>query len=188
MNRRRRMIRFDRSEMRAGFGRERLLDLLEHGLAAIDPERRVLEAVGRDGQWLRIGGAGFDVAGRRVWTIAIGKAAVPMAEAALERLGSVMPGGIVVTRRGHGGAVAGLRVVEAGHPIPDESGHRAAEAVADLAERVGERDLVLCLLSGGGSALLASPPDGTSLADIAETTRILLGCGAPIEEVNTMRP
>ena len=181
------MIRFDRSEMRSGFGRGPILDLLERGFAAIDPRRTVSEALARNGERIRVGGAEFDLAGRRVWTIAVGKAAVPMAEAASERLASVMADAIVVTRHGHGGSVTGLCVLEAGHPIPDESGLRAAVAGARVADRVGERDLVLCLLSGGGSALLAAPPEGLLLEDLSEPTRVLLGSGAPIEQVNTVR-
>ncbi len=181
------MIRFDRSGLRAGFGRELVLDLLERGFLAIDPKRVLSEALVREGGGLRVGGADFDLSRRRVRALAIGKAAVPMAEAASERLGSALEGGIAVTRYGHGGAASGFRVLEAGHPIPDENGLRAAAAVAGLADGIGENGLVLCLLSGGGSALLAAPPEGVSLEDLAETTRILLRSGAPIEEVNAVR-
>jgi len=181
------MIRFDRSGMRAGFGRDLVLDLLERGFVAIDPKRTVSEALARDGDGLRVGGSDFDLSGRRVWTIALGKAAVPMAEAASELIGPASVGGIAVTRYGHGGSVSGLRVLEAGHPIPDENGVRAAEAIADFADGIGRDDLVLCLLSGGGSALLAAPPEGVSLEDLAETTRLLLRSGATIDEVNTVR-
>jgi len=181
------MIRFDRSGMRAGFGRDLVLDLLERGFVAIDPKRTVSEALARDGDGLRVGGSDFDLSGRRVWTIALGKAAVPMAEAASELIGLASVGGIAVTRYGHGGSGSGFRVLEAGHPIPDENGVRAAEAIADFADGIGRDDLVLCLLSGGGSALLAAPPEGVSLEDLAETTRLLLRSGATIDEVNTVR-
>ncbi len=181
------MIRFDRSGMRAGFGRDLVLDLLERGFLAIEPKRTVCEALVRHGDRLRVGGADFDLSGRRVWTIAVGKAAVPMAEAASEQLGSALEGGIAVTRYGHGGSVNGSHVLEAGHPIPDENGLQATGAIAGLADGIGENDLVFCLLSGGGSALLAAPPEGVSLEDLADTTRILLRSGAPIEEVNAVR-
>lgn len=181
------MIRFDRSGMRAGFGRDLVLDLLERGFTAIDPKRALTEALVRNGDKLRVGGTDFDLSTRRVWTIAIGKAAVPMAEAASERLGPASAGGIAVTRYGHGGFVRGLRVLEAGHPIPDENGLRAAAAIGELADGIGRNDLVLCLLSGGGSALLTAPAEGVSLEEVAETTRLLLRSGAPIDEVNTVR-
>lgn len=181
------MIRFDRSRMRAGFGRDFVLDLLERGFAAIDPKRCLREVLSCDGKRLRVGSTVFDMLRRRAWTMAIGKAAVPMAEAVSERLGSALAGGIVVTRYGYGGSVEGLRVLEAGHPVPDENGVRAARTIGELSSGVGPRDLVLCLLSGGGSALLGAPPEGVSIDDLAATTRLLLESGAAIDEINTVR-
>jgi glycerate 2-kinase len=181
------MIRFDRSRMRAGFGRDLVLDLLEGGFEAVDPKRCVREVLFRGGDRLRVGSTVFDMSERRVWTIAIGKAAVPMAEAVSERLGSALAGGVVVTRYGYGGPVEGLRVVEAGHPVPDENGLRGARMIGELSDGVGPRDLVLCLLSGGGSALLGAPPEGVSIDDLAATTRLLLESGAAIDEINTVR-
>jgi len=181
------MIRFDRSALRTGFGRDVVLDLLERGLAAIDPQRLVEDTLSFDGDRLWVGASVRRVSGRRVWAIAIGKAAAPMAQAASARLGPALAGGIVLTRNGYGEAVDGLTVVEAGHPIPDEVGGRAAREIAQLADHVGAGDLVLCLLSGGGSALLAAPPAGVSIDDLACTGRLLLESGAPIEEINTVR-
>jgi hydroxypyruvate reductase len=77
--------------------------------------------------------------------------------------------------------------MEGGHPVPDEAGESGARAVLDMAERAKEQDLVICLLSGGGSALLPVPVDGVSLSDKQETTKILLGCGATIHEINAVR-
>jgi glycerate-2-kinase len=102
------MIRFDRSRMRAGFGRDFVLDLLESGFEAVDPKRCMREVLFRDGERLRVGSTVLDMSERRVWAIAIGKAAVPMAEAASERLGSALAGGIVVTRYGYGGPWKGF--------------------------------------------------------------------------------
>jgi len=181
------MIRFDRSRMRAGFGRALVLGLLESGFAAVDPGRCVREALAREGDRLRVGGEIHDLAGRRVRAIAIGKAAVPMARAVSESLGFAAAGGIALTRYGYGGSAKGFRVLEAGHPIPDENGWRATTAIAELSDDVGPTDLVLCLLSGGGSALLAAPPAGVPLDDLARTTRLLLGSGAAIGEINTVR-
>ena len=181
------MIRFDRSRMRAGFGRNLVLDLLESGFTAIDPRRCMREVLSRAVDRLCVGSTVFDMSERHVWTIAIGKAAVPMAEAVSERLDSVLAGGIVVTRYGYGGSVRGVRVFEAGHPVPDENGLRAATAIGELSDGVGWRDLVLCALSGGGSALLAAPPEGVSLDDLAATTRLLLESGVAIDEINTVR-
>lgn len=181
------MIRFDRTRLRAGFGRALVLDLLERGFVAVDPTRCVQEVLAREGNRLRVGRSVFDIERRRVWAIAIGKAAVPMAEAVSERLGPAFAGAVAVTRHDYGGPVAGFRVLEAGHPIPDEDGLEAAAAIKELSDYVGPEDLVLCLLSGGGSALLAAPPEGVSLDDLAATTRLLLGSGATIDEINAVR-
>jgi len=181
------MIRFDRSALRRGFGRTLMLDALEAGAVAIDPRRAVSTHLALDGMQLRIGRDSIDVRGRRVWAIAIGKAAVPMAEAVSERLGDDLAGGIALTRHGYGGDVRRVEVHEAGHPIPDEHGLRAATAIGELADRMGADELILCLLSGGGSALLTAPPNGVSLDDLAATTRLCLGSGATIDEINTVR-
>jgi len=181
------MIRFDRSRIRPGPGRRLVLDLFESGFEAIDPKRCVSEALSLDGERLSVGSAEYNLSDRRVWTIAIGKAAVPMSEAVSERLGPALVEGIAVTRYGHGGDVDGVRVLEAGHPIPDEKGAAAAAAIAELARAIGGDDLVLCLLSGGGSALLAAPPPGVSLEELAEMTRLLIRSGTAIGEVNTVR-
>jgi hydroxypyruvate reductase len=77
--------------------------------------------------------------------------------------------------------------MEAGHPIPDENGEKAADALLDLVGSAEPDDLILCLLSGGGSALTPAPAEGISLADKQETTRYLLSCGATIHEINTVR-
>ncbi len=172
------MIRFDRSLMRNGFGRETLFGLLEEGFVAIDPKRCVAECLAMNGGALRIGSHVFDTTSQRIWAIAIGKAAVPMAEAVSESLGPALAGGIAVTRYGYGGDVDRFRVFEAGHPIPDENGFRAATAIGDLTDRVGPKDVVLCLLSGGGSALLA---------ELAASTELLLASGASIDAINTVR-
>jgi glycerate 2-kinase len=181
------MIRFDRSQTRPGFGRALVLDLFESGFAAVDPKRCVRDCVSLDGDRLAVGSTVCDLTARRVWVIGVGKAAVPMSEAILERLGPALGGGIALTRYGYGGSVEGMRVLEAGHPIPDANGLRAATMIGELADGVSADDLVVCLLSGGGSALLAAPPAGVSIGNLAETTRLLLESGAPIGEINTVR-
>jgi hydroxypyruvate reductase len=97
--------------------------------------------------------------------------------------------GVVVTKYEHarGRPTAGIEVIEAGHPVPDESSVRGAQAVADLADRATGRDLVICLISGGGSALLTLPVPGLTLAELQSLTDALLRCGATINEVNTVR-
>ncbi len=95
--------------------------------------------------------------------------------------------GIVITRYGHGLPTRRIRVVEAGHPVPDEQGEGAAREILALAQSLGKDDLLLVLVSGGGSSLLALPLDGISMRDLKAVTRALLASGAPIQDMNTVR-
>ena len=122
----------------------------------------------------------------RTIVIGAGKAAATMA-AAFEAQWQDSVEGLVVTRYGHAIPTRQIEVVEAGHPVPDESGVIAASRIAALVTGLTEDDLVVCLLSGGGSALLALPVVGVSLADLQEVTRLLLASGATIREMNCVR-
>jgi glycerate 2-kinase len=125
----------------------------------------------------------------RLLVVGAGKAAAVMAAAAeahyLARGAAVE--GVVVTRYGHGATTRAVRVLEAGHPVPDDAGVAAAQDVLDLVSGAGRDDHVLVLLSGGGSALLCAPLPGLTLADKREVTDALLRSGADIAEMNTVR-
>jgi glycerate 2-kinase len=129
----------------------------------------------------------------RVICLAAGKAAAAMAAAAerhyLDRLGLAPArlSGIATTRHGHGVPTRRIEVVEAGHPVPDEAGLKGAENSLQLARDAGPDDLLLVLLSGGGSANWIAPANGVSFAQKQQVTRALLRSGAPIGEVNTVR-
>ena len=115
-----------------------------------------------------------------------GKASAAMAREVDEH----MPGeveGLVVTRYGHAVSCDRIEVIEAAHPVPDEAGRAAAARILKLAEEAGEDDLVLCLISGGASALLSLPADGMSLDDKQAINRALLESGADITQMNTVR-
>jgi glycerate 2-kinase len=118
--------------------------------------------------------------------IGAGKAAASMA-AALEKLWTGPLDGMVVTRHGHGEECERIRVIEAGHPNPDEAGVRAAGEMLQLVQGLGPEDLVLCLLSGGGSSLLMLPPPSVTLADVKAVNSALLRSGAPIHDLNRVR-
>ena len=180
-------VRFSRTNLRDGFGRAELLDLLEVGFEAIDPETLVRNAIRLDGAGLIAAGQPTRLDGARVWVLAIGKAAVSMGRAAEEQLGSTLAGGVCVAPIGYGGTLRRIEVHEAGHPIPDARGRAASEAVLQLAKAVMEDDVVLCLVSGGGSALLAAPASALTVDDLASTTALLLRSGASIDEVNVVR-
>jgi len=129
----------------------------------------------------------------KVICLAAGKGAAAMASAAERHyldaleLDPARLSGIATTRHGHGVPTRRIRVVEAGHPMPDEAGLKAAEETLRLAQTAGEDDLLLVLLSGGGSANWIAPVDGVTFAQKQKLTRALLRSGAPIGEVNTVR-
>jgi len=129
----------------------------------------------------------------RVICLAAGKAAGAMAAAAerhyLDQLGLAPERllGIATTRHGHGVPTRRIKMIEAGHPVPDEAGLKGAEASLQMAANAGADDLLLVLLSGGGSANWIAPVEGVSFAQKQQVTRALLRSGAPIGEVNTVR-
>lgn len=122
----------------------------------------------------------------RTIVIGAGKAAARMAQA-LERHWQGDVQGLVVTRYGHGAPTRHIEVIEAGHPVPDQASTTAAQRMLALVRGLNEDDLVLCLMSGGGSALLSLPAPGITLDDKRELTRRLLASGAPIGEINCVR-
>jgi glycerate 2-kinase len=124
----------------------------------------------------------------RTYVAAVGKAAASMA-AALE---AVWPdqapfAGIALTRYRHGRPTRRIRVIEAGHPVPDAAGEAAAREILAAAAALGRDDLLLALISGGGSSLLALPVEGLSMGDLKAVTAQLLKSGAPIQDMNTVR-
>jgi hydroxypyruvate reductase len=123
----------------------------------------------------------------RVAVVGAGKAAASMA-LAVER---AWPGadleGVVITRYAHGLPTQRIRVVEAGHPVPDEAGETAAREILERARGLGHDDLLLALVSGGGSSLLSLPVPAVPMADLKAVTRQLLASGAPIEQMNVVR-
>lgn len=122
----------------------------------------------------------------RTLVIGAGKAAASMA-ATVEQHWTGPLSGLVITRYGHGVPCASIRVVEAAHPVPDAAGLQATQNIRDLLSGLTADDLVLCLLSGGGSALLMAPAHGLTLADKQAVTRALLKSGATIAEINCVR-
>jgi glycerate 2-kinase len=127
----------------------------------------------------------------KVYVVGAGKAGAAMSRAAEEVFGERIASGIVVVKEGHvstGGApLSRIALVEAGHPVPDQRGVDATALLLDIVGDAREDDLVVCLISGGGSALLTSPIEGIRLEDVQDTTRLLLHSGATINELNAVR-
>ena len=124
----------------------------------------------------------------RTLVVGAGKAAASMALAVEQHWPAGAPlEGTVITRYAHGLLTNRITVVEAGHPVPDEAGVAAAKRIFDSAKRLSKDDLLLALVSGGGSSLLSLPAETISMADLKAVTRELLRCGATIQEINTVR-
>lgn len=125
-------------------------------------------------------------AGGRLVVLGAGKASAAMARAAEVHYGHPLEG-LVVTRYGHAVECDGIEIVEAAHPVPDAAGRKAAERILALAETLTEEDTVICMISGGGSALLALPAPGVSFEEKTAINKALLRSGATIGEMNVVR-
>ena len=164
------------------------LAIFRAGLAAVDPQEAVKRVLRLSGDDLRVGERSYRVKDfKRIVVVGAGKAGAPMAQAVEGVLGDRLEGGLVIVKYGYTAALEKVEVVEGGHPIPDEAGQRGANDLLEMVKGLGEDDLVLCLISGGGSALLPVPVEGVGLAEKQETTKILLESGASIHEINAIR-
>jgi glycerate 2-kinase len=152
------------------------LEIFQAALAAADPARAIRT------HW-NIDAADY----RHIYVVGAGKAGASMAQAVENKLGDRITAGLINVKYGHTAPLRYIELNECGHPVPDEAGVRGAERIAALASRAGEGDLVLCLISGGASALLPLPVEGLSLAAKQEITRQLLARGADIHEMNAVR-
>jgi hydroxypyruvate reductase len=168
--------------------RARIRELFFAALNAVEPARAVRKRLDWHDDCLVVAGKTLP-APLGVHVVAVGKAAVAMAEGASEALPDVIVSGDVITKDSHVRVVLPpqLRVHEAGHPIPDERGVKATKLAISALNRLDDGIAVLALISGGGSALLEAPLPGVSLADLAQTTDLLLRAGAPIDALNAVR-
>ncbi len=172
--------------------RAQVLRVLAAALEAVEPARLLGRAVrvegkGR-GERLIVGGRVYDLTRyERVIVVGGGKASAAMARALEELLGDRIAAGLVNTKYGYTAGTRSIKVREAGHPLPDESGLAGAREIERLLADATEDDLVICLLSGGGSALLPAPAPGITLEEKSQLTELLLRAGATIEEINTVR-
>ncbi|MGE5217574.1 MAG: glycerate kinase type-2 family protein [Chloroflexota bacterium] len=158
------------------------------GLQSVDPLQAVLSHLELRKNLLRVGGRIYNLSKiRNLYVVGAGKAAARMGLAVERLLGDRIASGIVVVKYGYRLPLQKIALIEAAHPIPDQAGLDAARRVAELARRCGENDLLIVLISGGGSALLAYPVDGVSLEDEQRTTDLLLKSGAPIQDINALR-
>ena len=165
-----------------------LARLFQAGLQAVDPYEAVCRQVRLRRGRLIIGSSQYSLQSQhRVVVVGAGKASARMAQGLERQLGSRIDTGLVVVKYGHGASTNKVRIVEAGHPVPDTAGIRASRMIRALAGTLKSGDLLIVLLSGGASSLLPAPAPGISLKDKQHTTKLLLRSGATIQEMNAVR-
>jgi len=169
-----------------------LTNLFLAAVASVDPARLVHGALHRNAEGISLSGGGARstlpwTSVERIFLVGGGKAGRPMAQAAASALKGKVAAGAVAVPKGEGGFLDAVALIEAGHPLPDEGSRKAAQTMLDVVSRAGENDLVIALISGGGSAMISAPPEGVSSPDKEAVFRLLLRSGADITEFNTVR-
>ena len=167
---------------------EHVAFILSAAIEAVDPRKAVKRFLQRDGKQLTIDNRIYNLSEiDRVLLIGFGKASIPMGEAAASILGEYLSDGTLITKGKVGSRNFQLPILEGAHPVPDQRSVDAAQRSKRLLSTTTEKDLVICLISAGGSSLLTLPVDGISLDHIQILTKSLLGCGATINEINCLR-
>ncbi len=168
--------------------RAQILGVLDAALDAVDPVQAIRRVMIRGEHTLRIDGRAYDLDHiRRIVVVGGGKAGAAMAAAVEELLADRITAGVVNVKYGHGAPTEIVQIRESGHPVPDAAGAAGARDMLDLLRGLTAEDLVLCLISGGGSALMTLPVEGISLDDMQTLTTLLLRSGAPIQAINAVR-
>lgn len=158
------------------------------GVNGVLPEKLMQSQVKLSGDLLQVAEKRFPLSRfRHIYVLAAGKAAASMSRGVEKVLGDKITTGHVVTKYGHGMNLNYLTLTEAGHPIPDAEGVKGTQKIVNIARKATEDDLVICLISGGASALMADFPEGVTLDDLKRTNELLTKCGANITEINTVR-
>ncbi len=162
--------------------------IFERAIGAVNPCNILSKSISLQRNLLKVGKRSYALCRfDRIFVAGAGKASAAMAANLEKILGSRIDGGIVNVKYGHGRKLRYIRVQEAGHPLPDEKGLCGTREILLLLSNLTERDLVIFLISGGGSALLPSPLPGMTLEEKQRVTDLLLKCGAKIQEINTIR-
>ncbi|MEA3345843.1 MAG: glycerate kinase [Chloroflexota bacterium] len=168
--------------------RRKAVDIMNAALEAVDPIKAIRHQVRLDDDILTVGGRAYDLSRYQdIYVVGGGKAGSSMALAIEQILGDHITAGSVNVKYGYTRPAEIIQLHEAGHPLPDEEGVKGTEAIIRLLKRATKDDLVICLISGGGSALMVAPAEGITLADMEAFTQVMLSCGATINEINALR-
>jgi hydroxypyruvate reductase len=168
--------------------REEAREIFHAGLNAVAPVDAMLRHCRCEKDRFIAGDSSYDLNDiERIYVVGAGKATAAMAQAIETLLGDRIDDGVISVKYEHTAPLKKIRTIEAGHPLPDANGMAAAQAMLAMAQQATEADLIICLLSGGGSALLPLPVTGTSLEEKQKASDVLIACGATIHEINAIR-
>ena len=168
--------------------RQTATEIFLAGLEGVKPENLIKQFVSIEQHNLQIENFQFDLSTiANIYIVGVGKASAAMAQTIESILGSRITEGHIITKYEHSVPLQFIGITEAGHPVPDENGIKGTEIIMSIAKKAEKNDLLICLISGGGSALLTDIPEGCSLDDLKDLNNILLKSGAAIFEMNCIR-
>ena len=168
--------------------RQTAIKIFLNAVDQVNPAHLIHQNVSVAGKTLKAGNTKIDISPiRHIYVIGFGKASAAMARSIEKLLGPRISGGHIITKYGHSAPLQRIGVTEASHPIPDAAGVAGTAKVCAIADSAGKHDLVICLISGGGSALLTDIPVRCSLTDLITLNDCLLKAGINIKELNTIR-
>lgn len=168
--------------------RKHLKQIFDKAIAAVSPEQAVATHLHLEGEQLLCGDQSYDLTDiEHIYVLGAGKGAAPMVVAVEKLLGDRISKGLVCVKYDHGLPTTRVEIAEASHPVPDTNGIATTARMLEMAEEAGQRDLIICVITGGASALTPSFSRAVTLAEVQELTGELLACGASIDEVNTVR-
>jgi glycerate-2-kinase len=169
-------------------GREVALDVVEYAIKAVDAYEATKKIVHIENGRLIIGDLNYDLPKvGNIYVVGGGKATFSIAQALDEILGERIKCGVINVKKEEKRRLKHIKVIEAGHPIPDEAGLEGTKEIMEIAEEAKEGDLVFCAITGGASALMPLPAGNISLEDKKKVTELLLKCGATVDEINAVR-
>ncbi|MHC4182051.1 MAG: glycerate kinase type-2 family protein [Planctomycetota bacterium] len=168
--------------------RKQAEEIFKHAIHALDPEQLIKNKVRAHGSTILVDQKEYNLKDyEHIYVVGGGKACAPMAKAMEEILGDRLDNGIIIVKYDHGLPLKKIKIVEASHPLPDLNGQKGTSEILKLLSNAGKKDLIICLISGGGSALLVQPHKEISLQDVQVASNELLSCGAEIGEINSVR-
>jgi glycerate-2-kinase len=168
--------------------RQAALEIFLAGIESVKPDNLIKRIIKLNRNILHIEDITLDLSLKKnIYVVGAGKASAIMAKAVESVLGSRITCGHIVTKYGHSVPLEFMGLTEAGHPVPDENGLKGTSRIISIVDQAGEADLVICLISGGGSALLTDVPEGCTLGEMKGLNNVLLKCGANINEMNCIR-